>query len=113
MAIPSVLISIAKSPMVAAVAVDAAKTASRTAARLLTQKGVDQMGEGPVRIVPPMRIRRPGQPSCGSRGRKRKPRSLLHRKLPRQRMPGECEPQCLYHRHERQDSHLFQTQPAN
>jgi hypothetical protein len=44
MGIPSVLISIAKSPIVAAVAADAAKTASRTAARLLTQKGVDKMG---------------------------------------------------------------------
>ena len=62
MAIPSVLISIAKSPMVAAVVVDAAKTASRTAARLLTQKGVDKIGEDPVGVVPPMRIRRVAKP---------------------------------------------------
>ena len=44
MAIPSVLISTAKSPMVAAVAVDAAKTASRTTARLLARKVADKMG---------------------------------------------------------------------
>ena len=60
--IPSVLISIAKFPMVAAVAVDAAKTAPRTDARLLTQKGVDKMGEDPVRIVPLMGIRRNAKP---------------------------------------------------
>ena len=47
--IPAVLIAVAKTPVVGAIAKAAATMAATTAARLLTQKGVNKMGGRPRR----------------------------------------------------------------